>query len=296
MAWKQISLDLPAASVPVAEALLEAGGAIAVTCVDAADEPVLEPGPGETPLWSGVRVTALFEEDRSLAVVREQLDARFGAAAGALTESRVEDRDWSRAWMDDYAPMDFGDNLWVVPHGMPAPATEAPILRLDPGLAFGTGTHPTTALCLDWLARHPPRGLGVIDFGCGSGILALAALRLGARAAVAIDNDDQALAATLENARRNDLERALAVQSDVVADPEAVDLVVANILSGVLVALAPRITRLLRPHGTLILSGILSEQTETVIAAYADVITFDAPLARDGWVALVGRRGATRCA
>lgn len=290
MAWKEISLELAAESVPAAEALLEAGGAIAVTCVDAADEPILEPGPGESPLWSGVRVTALFDEQWPLEPVRERLRAHFGGALQRFNEKRVEDRDWVRAWMDGYQPMCFGERLWVVPHGMEAPDPDAACLRLDPGLAFGTGTHPTTALCLEWLARHPPRGLDVTDFGCGSGILALAALRLGARSATGIDNDGQALTASSENARRNDLGAALQVQMADAPDPAPGGLVMANILSGVLVDLAARITALVRPGGTLVLSGILAEQAPTVTAAYADAIRFEAPVGQDGWVVLVGRR------
>jgi ribosomal protein L11 methyltransferase len=265
--------------------LLEDAGAIAVTSEDAADRPVLEPAPGQTPLWPQVRVAALFEEGVDPAPL-----LRLLAALGAqdIACRRVADQDWARSGQD-VAPRHFGGRLWVCPSDAPLPAPDAIAVRLDAGLGFGTGAHPTTALCLRWLAAHPPAGRDVIDWGCGSGILAVAAALLGARHVLACDIDPQALAATTDNAARNGVaDRVQVVPADAVPAEACADLVVANILAPVLVALAPRLTAALRPKGALLLSGLLESQVDEVVAAFTPALRFAAPTTEHGWVCLQG--------
>jgi len=293
MSWKQIAFELPAARAGLAEALLEAEGALSVTYLDTGSgSPVLEPAPGATELWAELRVQALFPAAVDAGQLHRRLADGLGGAPRAWSVEALADRAWERAWLDDYRPMSFGGGLWVVPTGMAAPRPEAVNLRLDPGLAFGTGTHPTTALCLEALAEAPPRNETLIDYGCGSGVLAIAALLLGAREAVAVDNDPQALRATRENAERNGVAARLRVLDADAALPTA-DGVVANILAGVLVALAPRLMAALRPGGRLVLAGVLAEQAGNVAAAYGAGCRLQPPVLREGWARIDGiRRGA----
>ncbi len=291
MAWLQISLPAGTQDPQAIAACFDALGALSVTLEDAADQPLFEPPPGATPLWSSVRVTALFEAAVDVASVRAELTTRFGAdCASHLHTEALDDRDWVRAWMDGYAPMRFGERLWIVPTGFEAPDPDGVNLLLDPGLAFGTGTHPTTALCLEWLDAHPPVDQLVIDYGCGSGILGIAALKLGAREVWAVDNDPQALVATLDNAERN----GVAGQVRTVL-PEALpalqaELLLANILANPLIELAPHFATLLRPGGGLVLSGILAEQAAAVSAAYRASFTVSAPVQREDWVRIVAAK------
>jgi ribosomal protein L11 methyltransferase len=289
-AWLQVELTAPAAEAPALEAAMTAAGALAVTLGDAGDAPVLEPAPGEAPLWPVTVVTGLFPGDQDPA----ELEARLvGAAPGPLPPlvlRPLAEQAWERAWMDRFHPMRFGRRLWVVPSTHEPPDPEAVNLRLDPGLAFGTGTHPTTALCLQWLDGAPVAGRRVIDYGCGSGVLAIAAAKLGAREVVAVDLDPQALEATRDNAARNGVaDRVRTLPADGAA-PEPADLLVANILAGVLVALAPRLQGLLVPGGLLALSGVLAEQVDRVAAAYAPHLVLDPPTLRAGWALLTGHR------
>ena len=292
MPWIQLTLEAGDQDPEQLSDFLLAAGAQSVTFLDAADQPIFEPDPGDTPLWTATRVVALFDEAQRFEPVRLALADRFGAAAAARIElEALEDRDWERAWMDHFQPMRFGHHLWVVPTGMAAPEDpEAVVLDLDPGLAFGTGTHPTTALCLQWLDGHPPRGRTVLDFGCGSGILAIAALKLGAARALGTDIDDQALWASRENAVRNGVEARLALMLPGDLPGEPVDLLLANILANPLIQLAPRLAALVRPGGQLLLSGILAEQADSVMAAYASWIRFSPPMEREGWVCLAGTK------
>jgi len=292
MPWIQLSLDVPAGEdVSRYEDALLGAGALCVTLIDAADNPVLEPGPGETPLWEHIRAVGLFDAEADMNAAHQRLQLLLGAAElPGLSINPLEDRDWTRAWMDSFRPMRFGERLWVCPEGFEPPEPTAVNLRLDPGLAFGTGTHPTTALCLEWLDAHPPQGAAVIDYGCGSGILAVAAALLGAERILAVDNDPQALAATQENARKNGVSDRI-----IVCAPEALpefqaDVLLANILAGPLVALAPRFAGLLRTGGALVLSGILDSQAGTVAAAYADGFDMAPPAQREEWVRLDGLR------
>ena len=292
MPWIQLTLEAGDQDPEQLSDFLLAAGAQSVTFLDAADQPIFEPDPGDTPLWTATRVVALFDEAQRFEPVRLALADRFGAAAAARIElEALEDRDWERAWMDHFQPMRFGQHLWVVPTGMAAPEDpEAVVLDLDPGLAFGTGTHPTTALCLQWLDGHPPRGRTVLDFGCGSGILAIAALKLCAARALGTDIDDQALWASRENAVRNGVEARLALMLPGDLPGEPVDLLLANILANPLIQLAPRLAALVRPGGQLLLSGILAEQADSVMAAYASWIRFSPPMEREGWVCLAGTK------
>ncbi len=292
MAWHQVAFELAADRAGLAEAALEATGAEAVTWGEAAGSAaVLEPPPGETRLWDRVRIEALFATDADRAAIREAVTTALGALPADWQESTLADQPWERAWLDHFQPQSFGNGLWVVPRGMTPPAPEAVNIRLDPGLAFGTGTHPSTALCLEALAAEPPVGETVIDYGCGSGVLAVAALLLGAERVVAVDNDPQACAATRENAERNGVGDRLDVGEPGLPLP-ASHRVLANILAGVLQSLAPTLTGALRPGGRLTLAGILAGQADAVRSAFQPACRFAPVVARDDWVRLDGERRA----
>ena len=262
MPWLQVRLAIsPEQAETYEDAFLEVG-AVSVTFMDAEDQPIFEPELNTTPLWSHTHLLALFE-----------------------------DQDWERSWMDNFQPMRFGQRLWIVPSWHAAPEPNAVNLLLDPGLAFGTGTHPTTALCLEWLDGQDLSDCNVLDFGCGSGILAIAALLLGAKEAVGTDIDVQALEASRDNAGRNNIAEGkfpLYLPEDL---PQVqADVLMANILAGPLVSLAPQLSSLVKPGGRLALSGILAEQGEDVAAAYAKDFELDPIANRDGWVRISGRR------
>jgi ribosomal protein L11 methyltransferase len=234
---------------------------------------------------------ALFEADTDAAHVLAHLQLLTGAELPEHMSEVIEDQDWERSWMDNFQPMRFGERLWIVPSWHAAPEPDAVNLLLDPGLAFGTGTHPTTALCLEWLDGQDLKDCNLLDFGCGSGILAIAALLLGAKQAVGTDIDFQALDASRDNAGRNNIapERfALYLPEDL--PQEKADVLVANILAGPLVSLAPTLTSLVKSGGRLALSGILAEQGAEVAVAYADTFDLDPIADRDGWVRITGRR------
>lgn len=293
MSWLQFVMALDALDPAVVEEALLQAGACSVTLSDAGDDPVLEPGPGETPLWVQTEVTGLFAGEVDPQAIRASLLASLEVRQlPAHRIERLEDREWEREWLRDFAPMRFGNHLWICPHGMNVDADDAVIVRLDPGLAFGTGTHPTTAMCLEWLDGLDLAGRSVLDYGCGSGVLAIAALKLGAGAATGMDIDPQATIATRQNAAANGVSMA------VVGSEEAIggtfDVVIANILAGPLVESADSITSRLASRGMLALSGVLCEQADEVMAAYAPWIEFEEPLFReqDGqtWSRLTGSR------
>ena len=284
--WLQVSLDCTPDDVdPLEDALLEAG-AVSVTLGDAADQPLLEPGPGETPLWEALTVTALFDLADSAEPAANVIDTvkravgQLDNAAQLLVTLHAEelpDEVWERSWMSHFKAMPFGKRLWVVPSWDKETREDAVELRLDPGLAFGTGTHPTTAMCLTFLDtlftannyssfREPAPS--VIDFGCGSGILAIAALLLGAATAVAVDIDPQAITATRENARLNAVDDRLSCINISELEGREADIVVANILAGPLIQLASQLANLVRPGGYLVLSGVLADQSGVVQDAY----------------------------
>jgi ribosomal protein L11 methyltransferase len=289
--WHQLSVLSIEPTPELCEEALLAVGAIAVTLTDDGDHPLLEPPPGTTPLWPHTRVTGLFAADTDMKDVERQLRQQLGINTPRVLERQaLEERDWVRAWLDDFKPMQFGQRLWVCPSTLPPPDPQAVNLRLDPGLAFGTGTHPTTALCLTWLDSAPVAQQRVLDYGCGSGILAIAAALLGAEQVQVVDIDPQALLACAQNAAHNQVaERITAVDPDTLA-LGSVDTLLANILAAPLVTLAPRLSSLLTPGGWLVLSGILQSQAAAVQAAYAADITFESVQEQDGWVLLVGRK------
>jgi ribosomal protein L11 methyltransferase len=290
MNWLQIIFSCnPAESEALEDALL-ACGALSITYQDAADQPVLEPGVGEMPLWSSIKFSALFTADTDTDLVLLQLAASLPFDLPPCRIEIVEKKDWERAWMDHYHAMPFGKRLWICPSWQSPVDAAAVNLMLDPGLAFGTGTHPTTSLCLHWLDSAELTGKTVVDFGCGSGVLGIAALLLGAKSVLAIDNDPQALAATQDNARRNRCESYLSVGPADRKIVEKVDIVLANILAKPLIELADTLKAALKPGGKIVLSGLLAEQAELVMQAYRPEVNF-LPLAeQEGWIRLEGIR------
>lgn len=291
MPFHQLVVDLGPADPGPAETACLALGALSVSLADAADHPVLEPAPGETPLWPEIRMRALYPADADPRILAATLMAVLSLPAEAIRIEAVEDRVWEREWLKDFRPMRFGKRLWVCPGGQPPGEPDAIVLELDPGLAFGTGTHATTAMCLEWLDSFPLAGLRVLDYGCGSGILALAALRLGAASACAVDIDPQALVATRHNAQRNGLAGRLEIHEASGRPPGPFDLVLANILAGPLRQLAPDLARHC-PTGTLLLAGLLDEQAAEVADAYGPWFDIQTAARRDGWIALTGHRRA----
>jgi ribosomal protein L11 methyltransferase len=309
MPFLQFTLDIGARPPEPYEDALFALGALSVTLVDAADDPVLEPAPGAMPLWPTVLVSAVFPADVDVAALR----AGLGAAPGldpllVAVKSQVQpvaDRAWEREWLKDFRPMRFGRRLWVCPGGQRPPASasadrpseateDAPVLiELDPGLAFGTGTHATTAMCLEWLESGADtwlEGAELVDYGCGSGILAIAAVRLGARRALGMDIDPQALLATRENAARNGIADRIETTDDRACGGAIVDVLVANILAGPLIGLAPSLAERVRPGGQLAVSGLLLEQVDAVAAAYRPWFDLELAATREDWALLTGRR------
>ncbi len=291
MSWTEISISVTREATPQAEEALELLGALAITFQDDEDSPVLEPDPGATPLWPTVHVCGLFEED----VEKEPVLAALSHVPGAgrpenIRWRKVGDQDWERAWMDRFAPMKFGHRLWIVPGGMSIQHDPANIeIQLDPGLAFGTGTHPTTALCLEWLDGTDVTALTVVDYGCGSGILGIAAALKGAARVICVDTDPQALEATTANAARNGVADRVSCQLPAAVDYDGVDIVMANILAAPLIDLTPLLTGLLKPGGQLALSGILEEQAEDVRDAYRPGIGAMSVEHKEEWILLAGQ-------
>jgi len=289
--WAEVSLSIPRERVAVVEAALQELGALAVTLVDQADQPVLEPAVGATPLWPVVQVRGLF----SATAGRGEVSLALLHVAGlerpdALVWRDIADQAWERAWMDRFHPMQFGRRLWIVPTGMEAPADEqALLLHLDPGLAFGTGTHPTTAMCLEWIDGREFAGSMVVDYGCGSGVLGIACALKGAREVVCVDNDPQALEATAANAARNGVRGRIRCETPKTFRENRADVVLANILAGPLIELAPLLQGSLRSGGDIVLSGILQEQAPAVAQAYRNGCGDLEICEQEGWVRLHGR-------
>lgn len=290
MAWVQLHIATDPQHADAFQDALETLGAGAVTLTDGADQPVFEPPPGARPLWRNTVVTALFDDSTDVAAILAALAQRGLIPADHRIEA-LEDQVWERAWMESFQPMRFGARLWIVPSWTAAPDPTAVNLKLDPGLAFGTGTHETTALCLEWLDGRPLGGRSVLDVGCGSGVLAIAALLLGAAEAHGTDIDDQALTASRDNAKANGVSERLALYRPEQLPPNhRCDLLVANILAGPLVALAAELARRCRPGAPMALSGILADQAEAVREAYSPWFDLE-PVARRGdWVRVSGVR------
>lgn len=289
MPWLQLRITSQRQQAQSIEDGLLDAGALSVTLEDNADQPILEPGLGETPLWDSTRITGLFDATVDTQKIDQQLTALL-----TNTESRwelLEDKDWEREWMANYHPIQCGNRLWICPSWQMPPAPEAVNLLLDPGLAFGTGTHPTTFLCLQWLDRLNLQDKHVIDYGCGSGILAIAALLLGAKTATGIDIDPQALIATDDNANRNHIAPArIHTFFPKKAPNETADIVIANILAGPLTELAQTLAALTRPGGLLCLSGIMQSQADIVMQSYTPWFDFDPIASKEEWVRLTATR------
>ncbi len=300
MPWIELSLTLRSDVQETVETALEEVGALSVTLLDADadtsnEQAILEPGVGETPLWSLIVLSALFEADVDrnglLHVLSELLP---DLEPDQIVFRDVADQDWTRVWMDQFTPMQFGQRLWIYPWNIEPPAnSDAIVVRLDPGLAFGTGTHPTTALCLEWLDQAPLEDKVVIDYGCGSGVLAIAAALLGAGQVIGVDNDPQALEASRDNAERNGVFETIVLYLPG-EDPSltGADVLVANILAGPLHELAPMFAARLKPGGALALSGILVGQHDELIERYAEWFDDLAATVREDWVRIDGRRRA----
>jgi ribosomal protein L11 methyltransferase len=293
MSFYEIEFPLATLSSDTVEAALLEIGASSITFVDRGDEPILEPKPGEIRLWSDTLVRALFQSSADAAVNLDRLATLLGEHITQTARVRaVQDEVWERVWLKDWKSMRFGRRLWVCPRSADPPDDpNAVIVRLDPGLAFGTGTHPTTALCLQTLDSLPLTGRSVIDYGCGSGILALAAVKLGATHATAVDLDPQALLSTRDNALQNGLASSITVQGIETALPPSY-CVLANILAGPLIELAPKLTAACEAGGHLLLSGLLKTQAHTVKAAYASGFDMVQVIERDEWCCIYARRVA----
>lgn len=294
MAWVQIRLNSTDKQAEQISDFLEEIGAVSVTFMDSQDTPIFEPLPGETRLWGNTDVVALFDAKTEMKLIVEALmTSGLVSADFAHKIEQIEDKDWEREWMDNFHPMQFGKRLWICPSWREIPDPTAVNVMLDPGLAFGTGTHPTTALCLAWLDSLDLTGKTVIDFGCGSGILAIAALKLGAKQAIGIDIDPQAILASRNNAEANGVADRLSLflAKDQPQDLRA-DVVVANILAGPLKELAPQITTLVKPQGDLGLSGILASQADSVCEAYQAAFTLDPVTEKEEWCRITGVKSA----
>jgi ribosomal protein L11 methyltransferase len=305
MPFLQLTLAIGSANPEAYEDALLDLGASSITLEDAADDPVLEPAPGTTPLWPTVRIKALFEAHADRAVILESLAGQLAQPLPPATFDEIADRIWEREWLKDFRPMRFGRRLWICPAGMRpdpepvddptgrtaranAPANEYVFIDLDPGLAFGTGTHPTTALCLEWLDGATLTGATVIDYGCGSGVLAIAALKLGAKAAVAVDIDPQAIIATLENAQRNGVDDRLVASTVADMTRRPADVVLANILAEPLEQLAEELASLVHARGHVVLSGLLTSQAQRLATRYAAWFDMAAVSTREDWARLAG--------
>ncbi len=292
MPWLQLTLITSEQNVdPIGDAMLEMG-ALSVTLMDAKDIPILEPAPGETPLWKDVQMMLLFDADiNTKSILSLWQDNPLSTQSHSEKFEIIEDKDWEREWMDRFEPMKFGSRLWICPSWKPIEDESAVNVMLDPGLAFGTGTHPTTALCLEWLDSVELKGKTLIDYGCGSGILAIAALKLGAAKVYAVDIDPQAILATKENAKRNKVfDERLQVDYPASIKDIVTDIVVANILAGPLVELSSEIAGHCQTKGKIALSGILDNQAEVTRNAYCKWFNMEPAEFKQEWTRLTGTK------
>ncbi len=290
--WKQLNIQTRSEDSAALESLLLENGAISITFLDAEDQPVFQEEPGATPLWDSIILTSLFEADKDL----EQLLAYLKFQPSVLNRDNlsieeVAEQDWERSWMDSFKAMQFGEKLWICPSWQEPPEPDAVNIMLDPGLAFGSGTHATTALCLRWLAENPINDKEIIDYGCGSGVLGIAAALLGARRVHAVDNDSQAIAATIDNSHRNEIagRQLTAYLPDALPALKA-DILLANILAEPLHQLADHLAYLVKPAGKLVLSGILKDQSKELAESYSRWFNMDAEIIEGDWVRLTGTR------
>ncbi|MEH6452688.1 MAG: 50S ribosomal protein L11 methyltransferase [Psychromonas sp.] len=294
MAWIQLKLNATAKNAEDIGELLMSGGALSATFTDSHDVPIFEPAPGETRLWGDTDITGLYEADTDMKPIVEALrKSPLINDDFSYKIEQLEDKDWEREWMDNFHPMKFGERLWICPSWKPVPDENAVNVMLDPGLAFGTGTHPTTALCLAWLDGQDLQDKVIIDFGCGSGILAIAALKLGAKRVIGIDIDPQAITASRDNAQRNNVSDQLELYLPEDA-PEGIlaDVLVANILAGPLRELSTHIEVLVKNGGALALSGILEPQAAELIEVYGQWFEMDSAVIKEEWARLSGVKHA----
>jgi ribosomal protein L11 methyltransferase len=307
MSWIEIVIEVPRDHAEaLSDALMDAG-ALSVSVEDADEgtdaerplfgEPGMEP---DQAAWEHSRVVALTDADADHAAIMTAAAQNCGlseAPSGSLTYSlrSLAEQDWVRLTQSQFDPIHIGKNIWVVPSWHDAPDPNGLVLELDPGLAFGTGSHPTTRLCMEWLEVHVPQGASVLDYGCGSGILAMVAKKLGAAQVAGVDIDPQAIESARYNSERNrcEIDYYLPEQFSNKVHAQTFDIVVANILSSPLKLMAPMLTSRIAPNGALVLSGILARQADEVAAAYAPFIKMSVSAERDGWVALAGRLGNT---
>ena len=290
MAWLQLIIPTNDSQADQLSDTLMEQGAVSVTLQDMQDQPMLEPAIGTTPMWSQTRAVGLFDANQDLKQIIKNVEQQLRINISDWKGEPLEDKDWVRAWMDNFKPMQFGEKLWVVPSNFKPPQPEAANILLDPGLAFGTGTHPTTSMCLEWLDANPPTGKDIIDFGCGSGILAIGAILLGAKYADAIDLDPQALLATIDNAEKNNVSHNIKTYLPNQFKNKTTPLLLANILASPLIELSSYFADLTETKGQIVLSGILAEQAEEVLAAYKTYFDIQLWKQQDDWVCLAGVR------
>lgn len=292
MPWIQLKINSSGQQAEQIGDLLVESGAVSVTFQDTYDTPIFEPLPGETRLWGDTDVIGLYDAETDMQpLINELSQLPLFAERFSYKVEQLEDKDWEREWMDNFHPMKFGERLWICPSWREVPEPNSVTVMLDPGLAFGTGTHPTTSLCLSWLDGLDLTDKTIIDFGCGSGILAIAALKLGAKQAIGIDIDPQALQASQANAERNHVSDRLSLYlAKDAPDNLLADVVIANILAGPLKELAPQITVLVKPDGLLGLSGILTTQADSVCEAYQEQFLLDPVMELDEWCRITGKK------
>lgn len=289
MPWLQLRITSDPNEAQAIESAMLANGANAVTMEDNADQPIFEPAIGETPLWQATRITGLFDAKISTMHTLERIQQHYRKPMLSSHWHVLEDKDWEREWEKNYHPIQCADNLWICPSWIAPPNPDATNLMLDPGLAFGSGTHPTTFMCLQWLATQHFEGQTVIDYGCGSGILGIASLLMGALSVQGIDIDPQALIATQNNAAGNQLDADVFPVFLPGEEPSiTADFMLANILAGPLVELAPTLLSKLKPGGKLCLSGVIESQIDSVLNAYSDVIDFMPVHRQEEWVCFTG--------
>ena len=290
--WQQLKIQLHSEDTSYFEQILFDSDAISISYLDAEDQPVFQEEPGSTPLWDNTFLLCLFNTKTDLGSLLNKLRCNTKVLNNkSLNIELIEDQDWERSWMKDFEPIQFGEKLWICPSWLSPPEPNAVNIKLDPGLAFGTGNHATTSLCLRWLDQADVRGSEVIDYGCGSGVLSIASALLGAVKVHSVDNDPQAISATIDNSRRNK------VPGDVLTTylPEAVppvhaDILIANILERPLIDLSEKFAALVKKGGYITLSGLLEEQIPSLLSCYDRWFDMEAPQVEQGWVLLCGTR------
>ena len=294
MNWQHLKIQIIPEHVDFIEPQLLAAGAVSITYLDAEDQPVFQEELDSTPLWDSLVLCALFEEDTELGELLSWLGGNASIVNRASLEiEKIEDQAWERSWMDNFSAMQFGEKLWICPSWQEPPDPTATNIMLDPGLAFGSGSHATTALCLQWLATQDLQGKDIVDYGCGSGILAIAAALLDAQSVQGVDNDPQAVLATNDNCERNGLLQGrvgtfLPEEYDSISTPESVDILLANILAAPLLSLASKFASLVKPKGSIILSGLLAEQADAITEVYSEWFEMSAAVQREDWIRLSG--------